>query len=950
MSCGMPRILHDRYYANDGEHACDLATGQSVPMTAVGAPRTRRTPLPQLLPLIEVLEHGREGEPRWVTIDAAGSQPPVVVDDAAAEARARGYVPIAVDLYLRLRMALADDLQDRTLLLIAAPSIAIETARGVLLDAAVRAPRPHVLLSVRASNARRTHHAPGNRLWLVREARAVYGARPLAARAPGTVPEEVARHLARAARAGDFVRTGRHAAAERLLREVAAALARRGAYASAVQAGVSLGRLLLERGRPSEADAVFDQAASHAAAAQDDALACWTRVWQAAARTDAGRLTSAEAMTRAALLCGTLTADQRAHAGAMLVRILLWQERADDAAAVGLQVPEPDAPSFAFACAMLVRLLLERGEIFRAGQAARTLLDTHGPGSTDPAAEALAHTAHLRVLLAAGDLHLGASTLASLSRAARAARSPLRLVRGRLLWADALSRAGRTREAAAELASLQRARRALPPLLRGAIEKLAEARRASAARPAVPPATAVPFAAAALVTAAQGEENDADAVRCVLEVAARALQASRVDVCSADGGPATVVCTVGHGMVTRLGPRVLDAGIRIGPEPGDPSRETGVPLRLGTRLVAALVARWPVDRTPPEHAPDLLAVAAAAAAPRVDAMIARSREAAQASTLVPELVGASAAMSDVRKAIARAAGAPFAVLVEGESGVGKELVARAIHHLSARRERRLCDVNCAALPDDLLESELFGHARGAFTGAVTDRAGLVEEADGGTLFLDEVADLSPRAQAKLLRVIQQQEVRRVGETFTRPVDVRIVSAANRDMRVEAAERRFRQDLLYRLDVIRIRVPALRERPEDIALLAGHFWRAASARVGSQAVLAHAVLAALTRYHWPGNVRELQNVMSALAVAAPARGEIRPSLLPAVVTTTTAITSGRLADARAQFERRFVEVALARAGGSRTQAARELGLSRQGLLKLLERHRLVITPSGGPSTM
>jgi transcriptional regulator with PAS, ATPase and Fis domain len=385
---------------------------------------------------------------------------------------------------------------------------------------------------------------------------------------------------------------------------------------------------------------------------------------------------------------------------------------------------------------------------------------------------------------------------------------------------------------------------------------------------------------------------------------------------------------------------VLEAGIAIGPEPGDPASEIGVPIRLGLRLLAALVVRWPVDRTAPADARELLAVAAAAAAPRLEAMLGRARETAQASTLVPELVGASPSIADVRQAIARAANAPFAVLVEGESGVGKELVARAIHQLSARRERRFCDVNCAALPDELLESELFGHARGAFTGALADRAGLVEEADGGTLFLDEVADLSPRAQAKLLRVLQQQEVRRVGESFSRAVDVRIVSAANRDMRVEAAERRFRQDLLYRLDVIRIRIPPLRERPEDICLLADHFWRAAAARVGTRAILSHGVHTALTRYHWPGNVRELQNVMAALAVAAPARGQVRPALLPAVVTTTTTVTSGRLADARAQFERRFVEVALARTGGSRSQAARELGLSRQGLLKMLERHRLL----------
>jgi len=276
------------------------------------------------------------------------------------------------------------------------------------------------------------------------------------------------------------------------------------------------------------------------------------------------------------------------------------------------------------------------------------------------------------------------------------------------------------------------------------------------------------------------------------------------------------------------------------------------------------------------------------------------------------------------------------VLIEGESGVGKELVARAIHLLSSRRQRKFCDVNCAALPDDLIESELFGHARGAFTGAVVERGGLIEEADGGTLFLDEVADLTLRAQAKLLRVIQQQEVRRVGESFSRKVDVRFVSAANRDMRTEAGEGRFRQDLLYRLEVIRIPIPPLRERPEDIAILAAHFWRDAAARVGTTAVLTHASLTALARYHWPGNVRELQNVMAALAVAAPARGQVRPALLPAVITGAAAITSARLADARAQFERRFVEVALARAGGSRSRAARELGISRQGLLKLLAR--------------
>jgi transcriptional regulator with PAS, ATPase and Fis domain len=314
----------------------------------------------------------------------------------------------------------------------------------------------------------------------------------------------------------------------------------------------------------------------------------------------------------------------------------------------------------------------------------------------------------------------------------------------------------------------------------------------------------------------------------------------------------------------------------------------------------------------------------------------RARTEAEAATLIPELVGSSGAIESVRQAVARAASAPFSVLVEGESGVGKELIARAVHYLSPRRERRFCDVNCAALPDDLIESELFGHARGAFTGAVVDRAGLFEDAHGGTLFLDEVADLSLRAQAKLLRTLQQQEIRRVGETFARPVDVRLVAAANRDMRAEAVAGRFRQDLLYRIDVIRIDVPALRERPEDIAVLAQHFWRSAADRVGTVASLSPGILSALAMYHWPGNVRELQNVIAALAVAAPRRGRVAAKLLPAIITGVTPLKTTRLVVAREQFERRFVEVALAQAGGNRARTARALGLSRQGLLKLMAR--------------
>jgi two-component system response regulator AtoC len=303
--------------------------------------------------------------------------------------------------------------------------------------------------------------------------------------------------------------------------------------------------------------------------------------------------------------------------------------------------------------------------------------------------------------------------------------------------------------------------------------------------------------------------------------------------------------------------------------------------------------------------------------------------------LVPEIAGPSAALEELRRAIVRAGAAPFAVLIEGESGAGKELVARAIHRLSPRAHRRFCDLNCAALPDELVEAELFGHARGAFTGAAGERPGLFEEASGGTLFLDEVSELSLRAQAKLLRVIQQQEVRRLGEAHSRPVDVRIVAAANRCMPDEAAAGRFRADLLYRLDVVRVRVPPLREHPEDVPVLAEAFWAAAASRVGSAATLSDSVLRALASYAWPGNVRELQNVMAALAVAAPPRGRVPPSQLPARIRGAHG-HHPTLAALRTACERDAVRNALARAGGFRAVAARELGLTRQGLLKTMRR--------------
>jgi transcriptional regulator with PAS, ATPase and Fis domain len=314
----------------------------------------------------------------------------------------------------------------------------------------------------------------------------------------------------------------------------------------------------------------------------------------------------------------------------------------------------------------------------------------------------------------------------------------------------------------------------------------------------------------------------------------------------------------------------------------------------------------------------------------------------QGATRVPEILGRSPSIVALREAVVRAASSAFSVVIEGESGSGKELVARAIHRLSARRDRRFAALNCAALTDDLAETELFGHTRGAFTGAVGPRVGLFEEAHLGTLFLDEVAELSPRTQAKLLRALQEREVRRIGENGSRSVDVRLVAATNRSLHRMAAEGQFREDLLFRLAVIRIRVPALRDRPEDLALLAIAAWKQLIRDLPTRAWLGPDALARLAQHAWPGNVRELQNIMAAIAVNAPARGRISARHVSQAIENMgdgSVVATSSLIDARLGCERRIVAGALARHGGRRVAAAKELGLSRQGLAKAIKRLRL-----------
>ncbi|EPD35634.1 MULTISPECIES: sigma-54-dependent transcriptional regulator [Delftia] len=299
-----------------------------------------------------------------------------------------------------------------------------------------------------------------------------------------------------------------------------------------------------------------------------------------------------------------------------------------------------------------------------------------------------------------------------------------------------------------------------------------------------------------------------------------------------------------------------------------------------------------------------------------------------------ELVSGSEAMRQVFKRIGLAADSDATVLVLGETGTGKELVARALHRNSVRAERPFVAVNCAAIPADLMESELFGHVKGAFTGAASDRAGRFREAQGGTLFLDEVGDMPLPTQAKILRALQEREITPVGASRALPVNVRIIAATHRDLPDAVRQGRFREDLWYRLQVVPVHLPPLRERLGDVLLLAEHFLRqgggASPKRLGADA--ARLLLA----HDWPGNVRELRNAMerAALLCPGPVIGPEHIGLQPAAANGPAIDWNGPLAPAVAQLEREMVTRALAATMGNRAEAARRLGLSRQQLYRKL----------------
>jgi two-component system response regulator PilR (NtrC family) len=314
------------------------------------------------------------------------------------------------------------------------------------------------------------------------------------------------------------------------------------------------------------------------------------------------------------------------------------------------------------------------------------------------------------------------------------------------------------------------------------------------------------------------------------------------------------------------------------------------------------------------------------------------------------LVGRSPKMQAIFQLVQRVAATGSTIMISGESGTGKELIARAIHYNSGRGERPFVSINCGALPDELLESELFGHMKGSFTGATSNKKGLFEVAHGGTIFLDEIGETTPAMQIKLLRVLQERRIRRVGGTEEIAVEVRVITATNQDLEQLVQEKKFREDLYYRINVIAIRMPALREKPEDIPALAEHFLEKYRGLVGKTipAGLSKAAMDCLEAYDWPGNVRQLENVMER-AVALEAQGEVQPESLPAEVrqggsrrSTVEVVLPETGIDLEQHLEemrRRYMLEAMERSHGVQTRAAELLGMTFRSFRYFAKKYQL-----------
>ncbi|MGI5861055.1 MAG: sigma-54-dependent transcriptional regulator [Myxococcales bacterium] len=323
------------------------------------------------------------------------------------------------------------------------------------------------------------------------------------------------------------------------------------------------------------------------------------------------------------------------------------------------------------------------------------------------------------------------------------------------------------------------------------------------------------------------------------------------------------------------------------------------------------------------------------------------------------LIGQGAKMQEVFRLIEGVAYSSATVLVQGESGTGKELVARALHYKSPRRDRPFIAINCSALTETLLESELFGHVRGAFTGATINKKGLFEAADTGTLFLDEIGEIPQSTQVRLLRVLQEGEIKKVGSIETTRVDVRVIAATNKDLLTEMAERRFREDLYYRLNVISIQLPPLRERPEDIPLLAHHFLARFGAKTGKKFTsIDPAVMEALTSYRWPGNIRQLENAIERAVVLGKEPTITLADLPPGIEGAKPDVdaTVAQLAHlpylqakklALHAFERRYLSMVLSRHSDNVSLAAKAAGVDRSNFRRLLKQYEVERYLAGKP---
>ena len=982
------------------EHVAIYAFVHETTMTGTG---TRRqsvrvgmhlvTPAP-LLPLIDVLEDSRAGFPASVYCEAEpGAGASTFLQMAAREARRRGYIPVslaALDRWPDLMTLL----NGRTWLLLADTTDSAHAARRHLLTLAVSSSRGHVLLQLGA--ARHAHADVALRLdplpadVLVRNvhlhpARVGEDEIRQAAARSGGFPgrfldylrgrESESRAILRVAEArpaygldeqaetpdlehpwSDLIasalrlrRQGRRAAAERELRQIAGAARRRQLAGAAAAAELELARLLAARGRASEARELLISCASASSTPEDLSLSAALAL--GAVHLEDGALEAAESAYRGCRVRDT----ERASAG--LARTLYWQgryEEAEQAAGAAREAAEPDARAAALAVLGAVALAQHNlPAAARAASQALSVAEAHGVATAAAAATQVLAAVHGRLGDAESVERYGRRALHSARVAGRAGL----MVATRAANIDAGHRCGREPDrrslerllaAAERVPALPRAQlwaaasRAHPKAeVRADFEqRVREFVNATGARAlltdsAEPSGASLAGDVTALVAIREHAPTAREALQRIVDWVRERTAARAVLVCDCDGltvargGPADGIGAANRVLVTRATqpPWISTAGL-----------EAAVLVRHADVVRGALACRWPLTRHVRAETVPLLTAAAAMIGPALAELAERLTEAAPDAD---GIIGRSATIERLRDLVGRAAPSPFPVVIEGESGVGKELVARAIHRASPRRLRACVAINCAALTEELLEAELFGHARGAFTGAHVERAGLFEQADGGTLFLDEIGELSARAQAKLLRALQDGEVRRLGENQVRRVDVRVIAASNRPLLQEADAGRFRKDLLFRLSVVRISVPPLRERREDIPLMAAQFWQSAAARAGSRAVLTSDAVARLAQYDWPGNVRELQNVVAALAVQVP-RGRIDGRHVALVVDTPGAARAGvateaaTLDEARRGFERQFVFEALARCGGRQTAAARQLGLSRQGLAKLLKR--------------